>query len=88
MQKLLDWDEIWYSGVFGVTSNESELNIQKFKMSDRNVKSYLIRIIFGTRVFLRSPIMNPSWKFRNQIQILLLYIRSANLNFRRLGSDS
>ena len=88
MQKLLDWDEIWYSGVFGVTGNESELNIQKFKMSDRNVKSYLIRIIFGTRAFLRSPIMNPSWKFRNQIQILLLYIRSANLNFRRLGSDS
>ena len=25
--KLLDWDDIWYSGVFGVTDYESELRI-------------------------------------------------------------
>ena len=32
MQNLLDWDEIWYSGVFGVADYESKLNIQKFEM--------------------------------------------------------
>ena len=34
MQKLLDWDEILYSRVFGVTDYESEIEIQKFAMVD------------------------------------------------------
>ena len=30
LQKLLDWDDIWYSAVFGVVDYKSELKIQKF----------------------------------------------------------
>ena len=34
-KKLLNWDEIWYLGDFGVADYESELNIQKkLKMAD------------------------------------------------------
>ena len=33
-EKLLDWDEFWYSGVFGVAAYESETDIQKFKIAD------------------------------------------------------
>ena len=33
-QKLIDFDEIWYSGVFGVADYESELNIKKLIMVD------------------------------------------------------
>ena len=31
---VLDWDEIRYSGVFGVTDCDSKLEIQKYKMAD------------------------------------------------------
>ena len=31
---LLDWDDIWYTEVFGVADYESERRIQKFKMVD------------------------------------------------------
>ena len=33
-KKLFDWDEIWYSGVFGIANYESERKIQKFKIAD------------------------------------------------------
>ena len=33
-KKLLDCDDIWYSGIFGVADYESELKIQKLKMAD------------------------------------------------------
>ena len=33
-KQSLDWDEIWYSGVFGVNDYEYELNIQNFKMAN------------------------------------------------------
>ena len=56
---------MWYSGVFGVADYESELNVQKLKMADQNVKTYLFGIIFGTRAILRSLIMNPSLTFGN-----------------------
>ena len=32
--KLLDWDDIWYSVVFGVADSKSVHKIQKFKMAD------------------------------------------------------
>ena len=33
-KKLLKCDEIWYSEVFAIADYESELNIQKFQMSN------------------------------------------------------
>ena len=48
-KKLVDWDDIWYSEVFGVAEYESELKIRKFKMVDQNAKSYLIGMISGSR---------------------------------------
>ena len=33
-KQLIEGDEIWYSAIFGVADNESEMNIQKFKMLD------------------------------------------------------
>ena len=33
-KKLIDCDEIWYFGVFGVDDNESGMDIQKFKTAD------------------------------------------------------
>ena len=94
-KKLLDWDDIWYSEVFGITDYEFELRIQNsesrikygrlkakitwlgwylilegfwsrwlriraqnlkirnggFHMADKNAKSYLIGMIFGTLEF-------------------------------------
>ena len=52
-------------GVLRVTDYKSKLNIQKFKMAEQNVKSFLIWIMFGIRAFLRSLIMDLSLKFRN-----------------------
>ena len=34
MQELLDWNDIWYSGVFGVVDYESEIKIEKLKIAD------------------------------------------------------
>ena len=34
LQKLLDWDDIWYPRVFGVAHYISELKIQKFEEPD------------------------------------------------------
>ena len=34
MQNLLDWDDIRYAGIIGVTDYESELSMQKFKMAN------------------------------------------------------
>ena len=34
-------------------------------MAGKHVRSYLIEIIFGTRAFLKSLIMNPSLTFGN-----------------------
>ena len=40
---LLDSDNIWYSGVFGVADYESELKNQKFKMASGGRKcKYLL----------------------------------------------
>ena len=33
-KKLLDWDDIWYSGVSEVANYESKINIWKFKIAD------------------------------------------------------
>ena len=33
-KKILDWDDIWYSGVFEVAVYESDFIIPKFKMAD------------------------------------------------------
>ena len=63
--KLLDLDEILYSGVFEVADYESELKIQKFNMAGQNAKSYLIWIKFYTRRLLKSLITNPNSKFGN-----------------------
>ena len=67
--KLLHWDDIWYSGVFGVADYESKLQIKKFKMAGPiwriKMRSYFIGILFETRGFLGSPFTNPMLKFRN-----------------------
>ena len=34
MQNVLDYNEIEYAEVLGVADDESELNIQKFRMAD------------------------------------------------------
>ena len=39
-EKLLNWNDIWYSGVFGVADYESELKIQKFEMADPVCKKH------------------------------------------------
>ena len=33
-KSILDWVDIWYSEVFGVANYESEINIQKLKITD------------------------------------------------------
>ena len=50
-KKLFYWDEILYSGFFGVTDYESKLSIQKFKISDaisrrkmQKAKSYVVKV--------------------------------------------
>ena len=65
--KLLDLDEILYSGVTEVADYESGFKIQKFNMADQNARSYLIWMKFGTRRFFRSLIMKPNSKFTNSI---------------------
>ena len=57
VKNLLEWDDIWYSGVFEVADEESELKNQKFKMADENADIYLIGTIFDTRWFLASLII-------------------------------
>ena len=40
-KKLIDWDDILYAGVFGVTDYESELKVKKFKMADPIWQNYI-----------------------------------------------
>ena len=43
MQHLLDWDEIWNSGVFEVANHESEFNLKKSKMADQIWRTKMIK---------------------------------------------
>ena len=38
----LDWDDIWYSGIFAVSDYESKFNIWKLKLKFRSIFDSLI----------------------------------------------
>ena len=51
-KKLLDWNEIWYSGLFGVANYKSELENWKFRMSDAIWWTKMLKTKFMQRRFL------------------------------------
>ena len=67
MQKLLDRDKIGHSGVFGVTDNESELNIHKFKMADPIWLNKLSPEILWFDAFLSRKRYIKFWNFAIQM---------------------
>ena len=56
--------KIWYTGVFGVADDKSELITHKYKMADpirrTKMKSYLSVMTFWTQGCLGSLITNPN----------------------------
>ena len=67
----LDWDENYYSGVFGVSDYELTLNLEiqdgGYNMADENVKIHLIGMKIITRGFSRFLMTNLQLKFGNSI---------------------
>ena len=65
-KKLLDWDENWCSGVFGVVDYESKIKIQLFKISDtiwqikmQKAKSYAAKVFLRQTCF-RWSVLHPN----------------------------
>ena len=69
MQKLLDWDEFWYPGVFGIAAYESAINIQKFKMVNPISLTKLSLKFFWFDALLSRKRFKKFWN-------MLLYLRN------------
>ena len=62
IQKLLYWDDIWYSRVFEVTDYESELKIQKFEIAGRGGSNRSRR--WSRRGRRKGPVVRKGWSTR------------------------
>ena len=87
-KKFFDFDENYNWEVFEVTYYEFARKIWKFKMADKNVKIYLIKMKISTRRLSWSLIMNPFQisKFKMadyNLKIDLIKIKISTRRFSR-----
>ena len=76
MQKLLDWNDIWYSKVFGIADYESELKIKKLKMADRIWRTKMQKVTW----LGRNLVLECFWGHWLGIRTLHLEIQNGGPN--------